>query len=425
MGITEKHINRHAIAIIGANLGDEGKGLTTDYYCSALGAEQSLVVRYNGGAQAGHTVQTTSNIRHIFGHFGSGTLAGSPTYLSEFFVTNPVLFNQEHEKLVSQNIYPKTFIHPDCPVTTLYDMTINQAIESHRGKKEHGSCGVGFGETLARDEYNNSEFKITVSDLKNIELLKHKLNCIYKNWIPIRLKELGIDKLPKEQIEFLEDINVQSLYLDNIAYMLEHSSIKTLSNQDSLKYNIIFEGAQGLLLDENHHWFPHVTRSSTGLKNIIRISENIGINKLDINYITRAYLTRHGAGPLPFETDGLIYPDIIDNTNIPNKYQGSLRFAPFNLDLLKNTINKDWLKTNETQILCSKNLVITCLDQVEKDIRYISENKECRTNHNDFLNKTNSKLNLQSILTSYGPTRKTVHRYNLCEESLLRNKVSL
>ena len=239
MDITNKYLKKHAIAVIGANLGDEGKGLTTDYYCSALGAEQSLVIRYNGGAQAGHTVEDPSSIRHVFGHFGSGTLIGSPTYLSEFFVTNPVLFNQEHEKLVSQNINPIIFIHPDCPVTTLYDMTINQLIENRRGKKAHGSCGVGFGETLARDEYNNSEFKITVSDLKNIELLKYKLNCIYEKWIPIRLKQLGINKLPKKQIEFLEDIYVKSLYLDNIAYMLENSSIRNLSNQDSLTYNII------------------------------------------------------------------------------------------------------------------------------------------------------------------------------------------
>ena len=68
-----------AYAVIGANYGDEGKGLITDYLCRQV--ENPLVIRFNGGAQAGHTVTTPEGIRHIFSHFGSGTLAGA-SYLS-------------------------------------------------------------------------------------------------------------------------------------------------------------------------------------------------------------------------------------------------------------------------------------------------------------------------------------------------------
>ena len=70
-------------AIIGANYGDEGKGLLTDYY--AAKSKHSVVVRFNGGPQAGHTVVTPEGKRHVFSHYGSGTLAGAQTFLSKHF----------------------------------------------------------------------------------------------------------------------------------------------------------------------------------------------------------------------------------------------------------------------------------------------------------------------------------------------------
>ena len=77
-----------ARVVIGSNFGDEGKGLTVDYLCHQ-GA--GVVVRFNGGAQAGHTV-CLDRLRHVFSHFGSGTLRGVPTYLSQFFIVNPIMF---------------------------------------------------------------------------------------------------------------------------------------------------------------------------------------------------------------------------------------------------------------------------------------------------------------------------------------------
>ena len=74
---------KKAIVVIGANYGDEAKGAYTDFFASQ--ADDSIVIRFNGGAQAGHTVQLGLD-RIIFSHFGSGSLAGRPTYLSEFFV---------------------------------------------------------------------------------------------------------------------------------------------------------------------------------------------------------------------------------------------------------------------------------------------------------------------------------------------------
>src|ERR1700675_846017 len=93
-----------AIAIIGANYGDEGKGLITDYL-AATSLKTTVVVRANGGAQAGHTVITPDKTRHIFSHFGAGLFSGSDTYLAKHFVCNPILFWKEEKQLVARGLF--------------------------------------------------------------------------------------------------------------------------------------------------------------------------------------------------------------------------------------------------------------------------------------------------------------------------------
>ena len=140
----------------------EGKGIVTDYLCSH-GA--GMVVRFNGGVKAGHTVVTPDKERHVFRHFGSGTFCEVPTFLSQFFVCNPILFFEERKQLIELGLHPEVYAHPDCLITTFMDMLINQFKETKRGTKRHGSCGIGFHETLNRSTL--PELKITMSDLWN------------------------------------------------------------------------------------------------------------------------------------------------------------------------------------------------------------------------------------------------------------------
>jgi len=97
---------------------------------------------------------------------------------------------------------------------------------------------------------------------------------------------------------------------------------------------VVFEGAQGLLLDQDRGAFPYVTRSHTGIRNALDVAAEAGIDAVDATYVSRAYLTRHGAGPLSRELPGKPYPGIQDSTNVPNEFQGTLRFAHLDLDLL-------------------------------------------------------------------------------------------
>ena len=120
-----------AQVVIGAQFGDEGKGRLIDAYAAPLGS-QALVIRFNGGAQAGHTVVTPEGMRHVFSHIGSGALVGAATFLSRFFVCHPMLFRKEIESLAIQGVQPDVYVDPQSPVTTPYDMMLNQIIERER-----------------------------------------------------------------------------------------------------------------------------------------------------------------------------------------------------------------------------------------------------------------------------------------------------
>jgi hypothetical protein len=103
----------------------------------------------------------------------------------------------------------------------------------------------------------------------------------------------------------------------------------------------LFEGAQGLLLDQDRGCFPHVTRSNTGLRNVLALADELGLERLDVTYVTRAYLTRHGAGAAAARATRKTYPGVVDTTNVPNEHQGTLRFAWLDLDLLGRAIAAD------------------------------------------------------------------------------------
>ncbi len=90
------------IAVIGAGYGDEGKGLMTDYFSSQY--DDAVVIRSNGGAQAGHTVVTPEGQRHVFSHFGSGTFNGSPTFLSRHFVAQSYACSLKNIRRLLKNL---------------------------------------------------------------------------------------------------------------------------------------------------------------------------------------------------------------------------------------------------------------------------------------------------------------------------------
>jgi len=394
---------KSAKIIIGANYGDEAKGLFTDFLCSRTRGG-TIVIRFNGGAQAAHTVKLKDGRRHVFNHIGSGSFTGAATYLSRFFVCNPILFAREWSALSELGVMPDVFVDPLSLVSTPYDMMINHLAEQARGINRHGSCGLGFGETIERNL--TQDYAITVADLLDTRTLQQKLDLIRFNWMPRRLAELGVINVESEWIERRLSNDLRNRYVKTVEFFLECTSLRT-AEAISLYPNLVFEGAQGLLLDQDNGSFPHVTRSNTGLKNVIALAHDMGLEHLDVHYVTRAYMTRHGAGPLAWELPEKPYAAIIDHTNVPNPHQGSLRFAWLDIDRLTDTIVDD-LRQVPSDISTSPSLMVSCLDQVGSTVTYVQNGQVTTTDTALFIARLQTATCASRMYISRGPTRATV-----------------
>ena len=400
--------------VIGSLWGDEGKGHMTDILCNK---PNSLNVRFNGGAQASHTVVTPDNKRHAFRHFGAGTFAGAKTYLSKDFIVNTVAFCFERNELINVfNINPCEYVNPKCIVSTPWDIYINQAIETFRGNLRHGSCGFGINETVERSKIE--KFKITVIDLLFKDRLKEKLMTIQNEYVQMRLKSeynLTINDLPDKYQKLLtdsENIDMFMFYAEEFIANVQIQETGFINKFD----NVVFEGAQGLLLDQNNtDYFPHVTTSNTGIKNVMNILSTLNYKEpINIYYMSRCYITRHGAGPLKSEIPSKPYSKIDDLTNIPNEFQGALRFGYLDFDLLAYEINKD---LKNLILPANINIVFTCLDQIDDCFKYYENNHLKSAKSSNFLKTAwrilNAKIkNMNDILSTTGLTRDDINSYN-------------
>src|SRR5512144_1318791 len=294
---------RSVSAVIGANFGDEGKGHITDYL-AAKDPLNTLVVRFNGGAQAGHTVVDPKGRRHVFHHFGSGTYAGAGTYLSSYFVVNPMVFVPEFDKLNLENTIPPIVVcDPNCLVTTPYDVMLNQAIENQRGAARHGSCGLGVWETIIR--CGDPAFRLRASELLDQTALLKKLKLIREKWVPVRALALGLE----EEIPHLMDDRIIGHFIEDSAVFAAVVVQRRWNHEYAMGWErLVFEGAQGLALDKDRGFKPYVSTSNTGLKNVRDLLLRAELtDSLNVYYCTRPYLTRHGAGPLSQEIEKLPY----------------------------------------------------------------------------------------------------------------------
>jgi adenylosuccinate synthase len=302
-------------------------------------------------------------VRHVFSHFGSGTLKGASTHLSKFFVCHPAAFLVEQRRLHKLGIRPRVTVDPSSPVTTIYDMLINRWVEDSRSDNRHGSVGVGFGETLERNQF--PDYRLTVGDISDDFLgvdLENWAHAIRFEWLPYRLGQLGVDLERYRQLPLMKE---RTLCIEVAKDLLVFREQITLRSDDTLLDDadrLVMEGAQGLLIDQDYGTFPYVTRSNTGLKNVVAM---LGNEPLTVHYVTRAYTTRHGAGPLPFELPQPPYLGIRDETNVAGDYQGPLRFSYLNLDDVGAVVRKD--KANYLPAGSETYSVVTCLDQLPSD----------------------------------------------------------
>ena len=328
------------IAVIGKNFGDEGKGFTCSRLASSL--KKSLIIKHNGGGQAGHTVEDPEGKwRFIHHQIGAGAEYHVPTLFTDSFMPDMFQLGKEVKDFTELfGFQPILYSEKNARITTIDDVLLNMGAEVARGKNRHGSCGMGIEECVQR---NAAGYGITVKELatwSNQELLD-SLKHIRKEYTERRAKILGIQAPTSSKA--MRQSNLMNPYYEMLINetVLENfveevkENVKLLSLVDADRkwleefQHLIFETGQGLLLDQDYEAYaPHLTSSKTGIHNPAIFLEKRGLFLEEAIYVTRPYVTRHGNGPLPCEVDRSELPGVgEDLTNRPNEWQGTLRYA--------------------------------------------------------------------------------------------------
>lgn len=313
--------------VVDLGFGDAGKGTVVDYLCAT--GDVRAVIRFSGGAQAAHNVVLPDGTHHTFAQFGSGTLQGAMTFLSRFTLVNPFSMAREADRLLDiSGIDPfiKTYIDGGALMVTPYHVAANRKRETARGHNRHGSCGQGIGETQSY-AIDFPDEAPRMRDLEEPGLLKHKLKLLRQ-----RLTE---------ELGRLEAPTLESLTEGYAAFLAERRPIMCESRM--LKHfldmgDCVFEGSQGVLLDEWYGFHPYTTWSTTTFENAETLLRECGHSGAKVG-VTRSYMTRHGAGPLPTElptssSTSHAFDWYRERHNDTGVYQGAWRVGNLDLTLL-------------------------------------------------------------------------------------------
>ncbi|OLP20227.1 adenylosuccinate synthase [Leptolyngbya sp. 'hensonii'] len=282
------------VIVIGAQWGDEGKGKITDL----LSKSADVVVRYQGGVNAGHTVVVKDQTFKLH-LIPSGILyPDTDCIIGSGTVVDPKGLIAELDQLAALNVSTQNLmISETAHVTMPYHRLIDQAAEERRGARRIGTTGRGIGPTYA-DKSERSGIRMV--DLMDGESLAEKLH-----WT-IAAKNVILEKL--YNLPSLDPEAVTEEYLGYAERLRPHVVDCSLKIYEAVqrRRNILFEGAQGTLLDLDHGTYPYVT-SSNPVAGGACIGAGVGPTMIDrVIGVAKAYTTRVGEGPFPTELDGML-----------------------------------------------------------------------------------------------------------------------
>lgn len=346
---------KKANIVIGTQFGDEGKGKIVDYLTRIHGTD--LIVKFIGGSNPGHNIVTPDGIHHCFAQFGSGIFnSNCRTYISKYALVDPIMMLEEDEELRDKGCdspLGRTYIDKKSLLITPFQVAANRIKEMARGDNLHGSCGKGVGE--ARHDYLIYKSKVPfIDNINNHKLFRKKLNFIRKLKYD-EIKDLIENIEPSENLTRCVELFDEAVIYETMDWCDKLRSEITIV--DGLKdvhfNNVIFEGAQGVLLDEWYGFHPHTTWATTTQKYALNLLETINFNYDDITTIgvTRSYITRHGAGPLPTECPEKLYG--YSERNCTNDWQKNFRNGYFDYVLFKYAMEVSGIK----------NIALTHLDE--------------------------------------------------------------
>ncbi len=334
-----------AYIITDLGFGDGGKGILTDFLVRQFNA--NVVVRYNGGAQAGHNVVTGDGRQHTFSQFGSGSFVpGVKTYLSRYVIVHPSALLVEGTILERKGIrdaFARIRVSDQALIITPFHQAANHIRELARGEHRHGSCGVGVGEAV-EDALMNRDDSVLAGDLANPPALRRKLERIRERK-RAQLISFGL-KHPKSETfsnewQVFEGDDVLETWISTIARITELgliSSDAVLQNWLRQSECVVFEGAQGVLLDQDVGFHPYTTWSRCTDANAFDLLKEMAVDaQIHKIGVMRSYAVRHGPGPLPTETDQINM--LVNEHNTRNEWQGSVRYGWFDAVLARYALS--------------------------------------------------------------------------------------
>jgi adenylosuccinate synthase len=320
-----------AVAVVDLGFGDAGKGLVVDFL--ARQPDTTLVVRFNGGAQAGHNVVTPDGRHHTFAQLGAGTFVpGVRTHLASRVVVHPTALLIEAARLREAGVadaLERVSVSPDALLVTPFHQAACRIRELARGEQRHGSCGVGVGEVMA-DALRGEP--IRARDLARRPHLRTLLAAIQerlRDGVREAREAAGRHAQGAAELHVLDDLDVGERWIEATEpFVARVATVPDGIVGDVLRRGerVVFEGAQGVLLDEDCGFHPYTTWSRCTFANVEELlaAHFPGGEPLFRLGVARIYAHRHGPGPLPTESTEL--GRALDEAhNVDGPWQGPFR----------------------------------------------------------------------------------------------------
>ena len=355
---------------MGLGYGDEGKGMAVAFETAralAFGLEP-VNVRFNGGPQAAHNVRIKRDdgtvMHHTHSQFGSGTMLGAKTILTDGMLFDPLALRPELTHL--QTILGRDVllaVDPRCPVVLPIHVEANRAIERARTNR-HGSTGRGIGiarmcEHAVRSGDVSADYMIDVGTLFDYRALREKMDY-WRSWIHAH------QYVKVSQPNLVDVIDISSsmdTFSESGMLMMTdtHQLVRDLMTDG--RHSVIFEGSQGIMLDARYGDFPHVTYGDMTAQGVYKVVGDELWDRVDIMGVTRSYVTRHGMGSMPNEGTA----DVPEKDNETYEWAGAFRTGILDLRELWNGV----------YFSRAKEVAVSCLDRYPGRYTCLTKVGEC------------------------------------------------
>ncbi len=344
------------VVVIGTHWGDEGKGKVVDL----LTEDAKAVVRFQGGHNAGHTlvVNGEKTVLHLI---PSGILRTHVECLigNGVVLSVPALFEEiQNLEATGIDVRSRLMVSPGCPLILPHHVALDLMRENVRGNQAIGTTGRGIGPAY---EDKVSRRGLRVGDLYKPDYFKTSLEQImdYHNFVLVNY-------FNSEKVDLNETLDASLVYAEELEPVVG-DVVERLSVLRKADANILFEGAQGSLLDIDQGTYPYVTSSNTTAG---AIGSGCGVGPLHLDYIlgiTKAYTTRVGSGPFPTELFDSVGSHLADK----GKEFGSTTGRPRRCGWFDASALKRVIQINSISGLCITKLdVLDGLDKVSICIDY-------------------------------------------------------